>query len=270
MAEHPNILLKKTFVAIAGASRGLGRSIALQLSAKLPSNSVIVLMARNSRALGSVKFEVMSVAPNIKVLVRYYDQGNLENTDYFKDIFNELLLENEISEDDFEQYMIVHNCATIGDVTKRSLELSDSTSVRKYFDINLTGMILLNTSFFQTFMDSTKSRVVVNMTSAATSIPIASLHLYCAGKAARDMYIRVLAVEEPSMRILTFAPGSADTEMAKEVERFSMNKYFVGKIKELRANGKTKHPDTPIFKLVQILEENTFENAVYVESDKIL
>ncbi|OWF39687.1 sepiapterin reductase-like [Mizuhopecten yessoensis] len=264
MADHTNIFLKKTFVAITGASRGLGRSIALQFSVNLPANSVIVLMARNSQALESVKFEVMSVAPNIKVLVRNYDQGNLENTDYFKDIFNELLLQNDISRDDFEQYIIVHNCATIGDVTKRSLELSDSTLVRKYYDINLTGMILLNTSFFQTFSDSTKSRVVVNMTSTSTYDPLASFHLYSAGKAARDMYMRVLAVEEPSLRILTFAPGASDTDMAKEVERLCMNKPFLERLKGLRADGKLTRPDTPISKLVQILEENTFENAAYV------
>ncbi|OWF39678.1 sepiapterin reductase-like [Mizuhopecten yessoensis] len=269
MAEHPNIFLKKSFVAITGASRGLGRSIAIQFSVKLPPNSVIVLMARNKEALESVKCEVSSVALDINIVVRQYDQGNAANGDYFKDIFNDLLLENNISQNDFEQYMIVHNCAILCDVSKRSLELSDSTSVRKYFDINLTGMILLNTSFFQTFCGSTKSRVVVNMTSVASLTPMPALHLYCAGKAARDMYMRVLAVEEPSLRILTFASGVSDTDMVKEMERLTLNESSVDMLKKMRADGKMTLPETPIAKLVQILEENKFENAVYIESDKL-
>ncbi|XP_021375761.1 sepiapterin reductase-like [Mizuhopecten yessoensis] len=179
MAEHPNIFLKKTFVAITGASRGLGKSIALQFGAKFPPNSAMVLM--DVLPMDSVKSEVLSVAPTINVLVRHFDQGILEDKYYFKGIFTRLLQENTFSQNDFEQYMVIHNCATLCDVSKRSLELSDSTSVRKYFDINLTGMILLNSSFFQTFSDSTKSRVIVNMTSAHTSTPTASVHLYCAG-----------------------------------------------------------------------------------------
>ncbi|OWF39686.1 sepiapterin reductase-like [Mizuhopecten yessoensis] len=267
MAEHPNIFLKKTFVAITGASRGLGRSIALQFGAKFPNNSVMVLM--DVLPLDSVKSELLSGSRNMDVLVRHFDQGNLEDKYYFKGIFTKLLQEYNFSQNNFEQYMIVHNCATLCDVSKKSLELSDSTSVRKYFDINLTGMILLNSSFFQTFSDSTKSRVIVNMTSAVTSTPMASVHLYCAAKAARDIYMRVLAVEEPSLRILTFAPGISDTDMTKQAEQLCFNKTNVDMIKKTRANGKMTLPDTPVGKLVQILEENKFENAVYVESDDI-
>ncbi|OWF39685.1 sepiapterin reductase-like [Mizuhopecten yessoensis] len=267
MAEPHNIFLKKTFVAITGACRGLGRSIALQFGAKFPPNSVMVLM--DILPLESVKSEVLSVAPNIDVLVRHFDQGNSEDKNYFKGIFSRLLQDNNFSQNDFEQYMIVHDCATMGDLSKRSLELSDSTFVRKYFDINVTGMILLNTSFFQTFSDSSKSRVVVNMSSAHTSVPLASYHLYCAGKAARDMYMRVLAVEEPSLRILIFSPGCSDTDMAKQVEKTCMDKSVVEMLQKFRADGTMTSPDVPISTLVQILEENTFENAVYVESVKL-
>ncbi|OWF39677.1 hypothetical protein KP79_PYT19099 [Mizuhopecten yessoensis] len=97
--------------------------MAKQCSDKLPPNSVIVLMARNKEALESVKCEVSSVALDINIVMRQYDQGNAENGDYFKDIFNDLLLENIISQNDFKQFMIVHNCATLCGVTKISLEL---------------------------------------------------------------------------------------------------------------------------------------------------
>ena len=33
------------------------------------------------------------------------------------------------------------------------------------------------------------------------------------GKAARDMFFKVLAAEEPSIRVLNYAPGPIDTDM---------------------------------------------------------
>ncbi|XP_033761982.1 sepiapterin reductase-like [Pecten maximus] len=268
MEQQQNIFLKKTFVAITGASKGLGRCIALQFAAKFPVNTVFVLMARNEQALENVKSEITSKTPNVTVLVQQYDQGSV-GKDYFKDIFNEILSGNNLSENDFEQFMIVHNCATATDGSKRSLELCDSVEVRSNFDINLTGMILLNTSFFQTFSDSKKSRVVVNMSSISGSAPMTCLHLYCAGKAARDMYMRVLAAEEPSIRILTFAPGVVDTDMLKGVERGCTDDAMVAMLKQFREGGKVTLPEIPISKLVEILEANTFENAVFTESDTL-
>ncbi|XP_060083853.1 sepiapterin reductase-like [Ylistrum balloti] len=267
MEKRENIFLKKSFVAITGASRGLGRCIALQFGAKFPPDSVFVLMARNLEALENVKSEMISQSPNAKIVVRQYDQGNTEDADYFNDIFTELLSTNNISPTDFEQFMIVHNCANIGDVSKKSLELSDSKFVRKYYDTNLIGMILLNTSFFRTFSDSTKSRVVINMTSPGTSTPLSTMHLYLAGKAARDMFMRVLAIENPSLRILTFAPGAVDTDMLLEAE--SKSQTMCNLLTQFRKDGKITLPETPISILVKILEENSFENAVYLESDKL-
>ncbi|XP_060085852.1 sepiapterin reductase-like [Ylistrum balloti] len=269
MVRWSSVETQKSFVAITGASRGLGRCIALQFGAKFPPDSGLVLMARNLEALESVKSEMISQSLNVKIVVRQYDQGNTEDADYFNDIFTDLLSTNNISPSDFEQFMIVHNCANIGDVSKHSLELSDAKFVQKYFDVNLTGMILLNTSFFRTFSDSTKARVVVNMTSAVTSTPLPTMHLYCAGKASRDMFMRVLAVEDPSLRILTFAPGASDTDGTRGIEANSRSKPLIETLKQLRNNGKITFPETPISKLVQILEENSFENAVYVESDKL-
>ncbi|XP_060083852.1 sepiapterin reductase-like [Ylistrum balloti] len=267
MEKGESVFLKKSFVAITGASKGLGRCIALQFGAKFPPDSVFVLMARNLEALENVKSEMISQSPNAKIVVRQYDQGNTEDAGYFNDIFTELLSTNNISPTDFEQFMIVHNCASTGDVSKNSLELSDSKFVRKYYDINLIGMILLNTSFFRTFSDSTKSRVVVNMTSSGTSTPVPSMHLYCAGKAARDMFMRVLAIENPSLRILTFAPGAVDTDMLREAE--SKSHLLSDLLTQFRKDGMITLPETPISILVKILEENSFENAVYLESDKL-
>lgn len=49
--------------------------------------------------------------------------------------------------------------------------------------------------------------MVVNISSLCALKPFKSWTLYCTGKAARDMMFKVLAVEEPDVRVLNYAPG---------------------------------------------------------------
>lgn len=54
-------------------------------------------------------------------------------------------------------------------------------------------------------------RTVVNISSLCALKPFPSWVLYCTGKAARDMMFRVLAEEEPDVRVLNYAPGECPT-----------------------------------------------------------
>ncbi|OWF39683.1 sepiapterin reductase-like [Mizuhopecten yessoensis] len=265
MEKHESIFLKKSFVVITGSSRGLGKSMALQFGGKFPPDSVLVLMARNVEALESVRTDLIELVPESTVLVKQYDQGNTDIA-YFDGIFDNLLAENKLSKDDFDQVVVVHNCATTGDNVKTALQLCDANHVRSYYDINLVGMILLNTSFFTTFSDSAKSRVVINITSGASQLPAPSLHLYCAGKAARDMFFRVLATEEPSIRILTYAPGAVDTEMLRDLETNASSAAFRKVLNDLRKDDKLKTSAEAVTDLIYVLEDNTFDNAVFVNN----
>ncbi|XP_033762779.1 sepiapterin reductase-like [Pecten maximus] len=263
MEKQENIFLKKSFVAITGASRGIGKSIALMFAVKFPQNSVLLLMARNVEDLESVRTELQATAPNITVLVRQYDQGKTDEG-YFNGIFDSIITENKLSKDDFEQVMLVHNCASTGDKDKTALQLFDADRVRSYYDVNLCGMILLNTSFFTTFCDPSPSRVVVNVTSGASWTAVPSLHLYCSGKAARDMFFRVLSAEEPSIRVLTYAPGAVDTDMLRDVEANAWSTSYREVLKGLRQNGEVTTPEESVADLERVLEDNTFENAAHV------
>ncbi|XP_033762178.1 sepiapterin reductase-like [Pecten maximus] len=264
MEKRENIFLKKSFVAITGASRGFGRCMALKFAVKFPPNSVLVLMARNEEALECIRTELQATAPNITVLVRQYDQGKSDEG-YFNGIFDSLLTESKCSKDDFEQVMLVHNCATTGDKDKTAIQLCDTDRVRSYYNMNLCGMILLNTSFFATFCDPSPSRVVVNVTSGGSQRPIPSLHLYCAGKAARDMFFRVLCAEEPSIRVLTYSPGGVDTDMFRDIETNSSSSSLRKVTNGMREDGKLLTPEESVADLEQVLEENAFDNAEFVD-----
>jgi sepiapterin reductase len=40
---------------------------------------------------------------------------------------------------------------------------------------------------------------------------------YCCGKASREMFFRVLAEENPTIKVLNYAPGPVDTDMVSDV-----------------------------------------------------
>ncbi|XP_069111889.1 sepiapterin reductase-like isoform X2 [Argopecten irradians] len=264
MEKTSQLFRKKSFVAITGGSKGLGRCMALKFAAMFPPNSVLVLMARNVDAMEIVRTEIITLTPNITVIIRQYDQGKTDQG-YFDDIFDSVLSENKITKGDFEQVMLVHNCASTGDKDRTGLQHCDGDRVRSYFDINLCGTILLNSSFFKTFYDPSQSRVIINMSSGAGRLPTPSLSLYGTGKAARDMFFRVLSTEEPSVRILTFSPGAVDTVMLQDIEENTASHGLRKVITGLRDDGKLLTPEAAVDNLVDILQAKTFKNEEYID-----
>ena len=78
-----------------------------------------------------------------------------------------------------------------------------------------SSVILLNAAFLR-LTSSLPSKVtvkVINITSLCALQPFKSWGLYCIGKAGRDMLFKVLAAEEPTIRVLSYSPGPLDTNM---------------------------------------------------------
>ena len=86
--------------------------------------------------------------------------------------------------------------------------MNDLAEVNNYWALNLTSMFCLTSGTLNAFRDSPGlSKTVVNISSLCALQPYKGWGLYCAGKAARDMLYQVLAAEEPSVRVLSYAPG---------------------------------------------------------------
>lgn len=77
-----------------------------------------------------------------------------------------------------------------------------------YLSLNVSSCLCLTASVLQAFPQRPGvQRTVVNVSSLCAQQPYSSWVLYCTGKAARDMMFRVLAAEEPELRVLNYAPG---------------------------------------------------------------
>lgn len=71
--------------------------------------------------------------------------------------------------------------------------------------LNLYSVTALTSEFLKVF--NSGQRCVLNITSLCAIKPFKSMGYYCVGKAAREMYFKVLTDENPSLDILNYSPG---------------------------------------------------------------
>ena len=109
-------------------------------------------------------------------------------------IFSEIL-EKALNEGTpkFNEAMIVHNAGSLGNVTQKTIDMMDLTEWRKYYDLNVFSPAVLNGVFMKLLQSQVKSNIfVVNITSLCALQPMKSMGYYCSGKAAREMFFKVI------------------------------------------------------------------------------
>lgn len=208
-AENKIDFSQKSIILITGASKGIGRAIATESAKHLNQSSTIILLARSETGLKETKLQIKNINSSLNILTYVTDlsQPHLEE-------YNELL-ENVLTQTDHSNMkygMIFHNAAHIG-ILKKATHLTDLTAWRQYYDLNLFSTILLNNAFIRNFRTIVQQILTVNMTSLLGRSPSPNMGMYGSGKAARDLFFKVLAVEEPKILVLNYSPGPVNTEM---------------------------------------------------------
>lgn len=110
------------------------------------------------------------------------------------------------------------------------------------------------------------------MSSLAAVQAFDSWGVYCAGKAARDMYHKVLAEEQKknparaTMRVLNYAPGPLDTNMQKEIRESPLvdkptQEFFI----QMRDNNQLVDPNASSDKLIALVAAGNYESGSHVD-----
>lgn len=93
-------------------------------------------------------------------------------------------------------------------MSRYTRSFTNVAEVDSYLSLNVSSCLCLTASILQAFPQRPGvRRTVVNITSLCALQPFCSWVLYCTGKAAREMMFRVLAEEEPDLRVLNYSPG---------------------------------------------------------------
>ncbi|XP_076990671.1 sepiapterin reductase [Tamandua tetradactyla] len=253
--------LGRAVCVLTGASRGFGRVLAPLLAPLLSPGSTMVISARNDEALRKLEAELGAGWPGLRVVRVPADLGAEAGLQQLLGALRELPRPEGL-----QRLLLINNAGTLGDVSKGFVDLADPAEMNSYWALNLTSMLCLTSSILKSFPGCPGlSRIVVNISSLCALEPFKGWAMYCAGKAARDMMFRVLAAEEPTVRVLSYAPGPLDTDMQQLARETSVDPDLRERLQALKRKGELVDCRTSAQKLLSLLLKDTFESGAHVD-----
>ena len=192
-------MAESTYTLVTGASSGIGRAIAIELS----KTSNLILHGRNRQKLE----ETQRLCKSGNHLIWIYDLANVGSLQ--KD-FEQFVSESKVSIS-----KCVH-CA--GMVFLTAIKTIDMDSYRRIMDTNATSAILLTGSLMKRKIAGATMKSIVLISSIAATQATRGKSLYGASKGLLNSFARASAVElAPKVRINTVCPAAVHTEMADDV-----------------------------------------------------
>ncbi|KAG6447491.1 sepiapterin reductase [Manduca sexta] len=249
-----------TYCVLTGASQGIGRAIAAQVSKMLGPNSVMLLLARNKEQLSQTAS--LCESKNVKV---FYESIDLSKASLLEMNFalNKSLEGRRVT--DFSTSLIFHNVGSLGNLAVDTARMQDVPELREYYDLNVFNVIALNTQFLKLFEEVEDRVVIVNITSLCAIKPMSGMAYYCSGKAAREMYFKVLAEEKKHIRVLNYSPGPVETSMIDYVLAETVNKNLRDVFNSFKNQGTLLKPEMTARKCVKVLLNSKFSPGEHVD-----
>jgi len=188
-------------VMVSGASSGLGRATAIQLS---QLGAQLVLVARNHDRLEETRSLLAG------------DGHHIIERDLGTEIDAIPKWMKQVTETTGPLHGLVHSAGVVSMLPLRVLSLA---KLNELMDINFNSAVLLTKGFRQRGVVAAPGSIVM-LSSIAGLIGQRGLSAYCASKGALMALTRSLALElaEEKIRINCVAPGLVETEMASKHE----------------------------------------------------
>ena len=187
--------LKDKWILITGASKGLGREMALLFA---EAGAKLILTARSAELLEKLKTSVVAGGAECITVV-----GDLRDSSVLESI-KSLCIDKQID--------ILVNNAGVVDITP--LEGVSDERVDEVIELNLVVPIKLTKAVIEMFKNR-KRGVIVNVNSAGGKKPVPDHTVYCASKYGFNGFAETLKLEIKGLgiRIISVCPGKMATEL---------------------------------------------------------
>ncbi|XP_068617653.1 sepiapterin reductase-like [Battus philenor] len=249
-----------TYCVVSGASQGIGRAIAVEVSKLLGPKSLMLLLARNTQELAITASLCQS--DNVKVIYNSIDLGKASVKD-MSDVLKNSIQGYNIA--DFATGLIFHNVGSLGNLAVETSRMENSDELGQYYDLNVFKVITLNTQFLKIFETIEDRVIIVNITSLCAIKPMSGMAFYCSGKAAREMYFKVLAEEKKHIRVLNYSPGPVETAMIDYVLAEAVNDNLKNVFTSFKNQGVLLKPETTAKKCLKVLQGGKFAPGEHVD-----
>ncbi|XP_076618615.1 sepiapterin reductase [Colletes latitarsis] len=254
------VLSGKVFLLITGASRGIGRQIAISFGSMLEEGSHVVLLATNLNAL---KETAKNIATNVSI-----DTVNVDLSKPTKDEFHNIIMQSLKSRTpkQFDRIVIVHNVGSIGNISDYANDLTDVDSWRRYYDLNVFSPAILNGVIMKIFNEDTNTeKTIINITSLMAIEPKKGICCYSTGKAAREMFFRVFALENPDVDVLNYSPGPVQTDMFNELCNLVCDKETKTQFENLLTQKSVLSCEQTVNRLSSLLKDHKYKSGDHVD-----
>lgn len=236
-------------VILTGASRGLGRALALQLAAK---GVLLLTLARRPDA--ALPAEVSARGGDIEqwALDLAHDTGAAARLEAWL---------HRQDGDRWQSATLINNAGLLGSVGP--LERTDSDALAAVLRVNLEAPMALTAAFLRATAAWPGDRKVLNISSGAAHNPIAGWAAYCASKAGLDHFCRVVAREQGALpkgaKIVSLAPGVVETGMQVAL-RVTDGSLFPDRARfvELHEKGQLASPEAAAARIATFLARPDF------------
>ncbi|WP_238926296.1 SDR family oxidoreductase [Achromobacter xylosoxidans] len=239
--------MSDTIAILTGASRGIGAAMARGLAK--PGTRLITLARREDPELAAYARSRDAQLEQLSV-----DLSDLAAAEAAARRICDALPR------DAGRYLLINNAGTVHPVSGTDA-LIDGPAIAAAFNLNVTAVMLLTARFLAAVADLKADRRVLNISSGAGRNPNAGWGVYCATKAALDMYSRVVKQEqgEGGARVVSLAPGIVDTDMQAAI-RSSDPKSFpaLAKFQDFHASGKLSSPANVASRILAYLDRDDF------------
>jgi NAD(P)-dependent dehydrogenase (short-subunit alcohol dehydrogenase family) len=206
MAVMDDDILPDTVVLVTGASRGLGRALALQLAR---SGASLALCARDAVRLDAVAAEARA-AGAADVLTVPADIASARDVDRLVAVTLDRYGRIDV---------LVNNASELGPTPLPYLADAPPQALREVFEVNVFGAFRLTQAVLGGMLLHDRG-LVVNITSDAAVEGYPGWGLYGASKAAVDLLTRVWSaeLEGTGVRVVAVDPGDMDTDMHRAAD----------------------------------------------------
>jgi NAD(P)-dependent dehydrogenase (short-subunit alcohol dehydrogenase family) len=198
----PDLRLDGRVAWVTGASRGLGRAIALALAGVGAS---VVLSARDAERLGEIVRIIEGAGGNARAV-----PGSVTDPQHVSEAAAAV-------DREWGRLDILINNAGVG-ATGRRAEAIDAAEWHRTLDVNLTAPFACCQAALP-LLERSDGGAVVNVSSIHGSVGLQRQAAYSASKGGVELLTRALAVEwaPRGIRVNAVAPGYLETDMTREL-----------------------------------------------------
>lgn len=239
--------MSDTIAILTGASRGIGAAMARGLAK--PGTRLITLARREDPELAAYARSQDAQLEQLSV-----DLSDLNAVETVAQRICASLPR------DASRYLLINNAGTVHPIAGTDA-LVDGAALAAAFNLNVSAVMLLTARFLAAVEDLKADRRVLNISSGAGRNPNAGWGVYCATKAALDMYSRVVKAEQGAdgARIVALAPGIVDTDMQVAIRSSDPESFpALAKFQEFHSTGKLSSPANVASRILAYLDREDF------------